>query len=190
MPAETHHQADPIHAPARQAQDQAHRTGPTIDLALTWAGALPMLLAVLRDGVPEGQRQAEAELLRMARVADLASGASAMADDQDEDEDAEPEPMDAAQRHQAEQDEITEAWEQAQIERGTDAEEFEIVSRVAPAWAWEIIDETLSMDAMSKAFDPGLRESIRKAHAAVILASELADDEPMSDTDPRLDAEP
>lgn len=188
MPTETHHQADPIHAPARQAQDQAHGTGPTIDLAMTWAGALPMLLAVLRDGVPEGQRQAEAELLRMARAADIASGADALADDQDED--AEPEPMDAAQRHQAEQDEITAAWEQAQIERGGEPEDFQIVSRVAPAWAWEIIDETLSMDAMSKAFDPGLRESIRKAHAAVILASELADDEPMSDTDPRLDAEP
>jgi hypothetical protein len=72
MHNQTHDQADPIHAPARQAQDQAHRTSPTIDLAITWAGALPMLLAVLRHGVPEGQRQAEAELLRMARAADQA----------------------------------------------------------------------------------------------------------------------
>jgi hypothetical protein len=79
MPTETHHQADPIHAPARQAQNQAHRTGPTIDLAMTWAGALPMLLAVLRHGVPEGQRQAEAELLRMARAADLAAELKAAA---------------------------------------------------------------------------------------------------------------
>lgn len=66
-------------------------------------------------------------------------------------------------------------------------EQFEIVGRLAPRWAWEIIDETLGMDACSKAFDAGLRESIRKAMAAMILASECDDGEPISYVDPRLE---
>lgn len=56
----------------REAADAA-RQGPTLSLSMTWAGALPMLLAVAREGLPEGRRQAEAELLRMAKVADLAT---------------------------------------------------------------------------------------------------------------------
>lgn len=99
------------------------------------------------------------------------------------------EPMDAAQRHEAEQAEITAAWEAAHPDPTTDDDSARIVGRLAPNWAWEIIDETLSMDAVSKAFDPGLRESVRKALAAMILASEFDDGEPLPDTDPRLSEE-
>lgn len=42
----------------------------TIDLTPTWAGILPALIAVIRDGTPEGQRLALEELRRMADAAD------------------------------------------------------------------------------------------------------------------------
>jgi len=48
----------------------------------------------------------------------------------------------------------------------------EVVSRSAPRWAWEMIDETLAMDAQSKAFDANLRQSIGEANAAMMYSSE------------------
>jgi hypothetical protein len=50
-----------------------------------------------------------------------------------------------------------------------------IVSRAAPAWAWEIIDETLEADSRSPAFDADLRRQIGEAYAAMIEASEAGD---------------
>jgi hypothetical protein len=47
----------------------------TIDLTLTWAAALPMLIAVLRDGDQLGRARARLELVRMAEAADLCFGA-------------------------------------------------------------------------------------------------------------------
>jgi hypothetical protein len=42
-----------------------------------------------------------------------------------------------------------------------------IVTRSAPQWAWDIIDETLDCDANSSAFDPSLREQIQDAIEAM-----------------------
>jgi hypothetical protein len=42
----------------------------TIDLTPTWAAILPALIAVIRDGTPDGQRLALEELRRMATAAD------------------------------------------------------------------------------------------------------------------------
>ena len=56
----------------------------------------------------------------------------------------------------------------------------EIVCRSAPRWAWEIIDETLAMDAQSKAFDAELRLSIGAAITGMGLACENANDQPIS----------
>ena len=42
----------------------------TIDITPTWAGILPLLLAVIVDGTPEGKKHAIAELQRMADAAD------------------------------------------------------------------------------------------------------------------------
>lgn len=42
----------------------------TINLKMTWKSALPMLLALVKDGNPEGQKAAQEELLRMADIAD------------------------------------------------------------------------------------------------------------------------
>lgn len=58
----------------------------------------------------------------------------------------------------------------------------ELVDRSAPRWAWDIIDETLAMDAESKAFDASLRASIAAANLAMIRASET-DDKPISRAD-------
>lgn len=62
-------------------------------------------------------------------------------------------------------------------------DENELVTRSAPAWAWEIIDETLAMDERSKAFSADLRENIGAANTAMMLACERADDEPISRED-------
>jgi hypothetical protein len=68
------------------------------------------------------------------------------------------------------------------------ADRGEIVSRAAPAWAWELIDETLAMDAQSKAFDEDTRKAVGRALAAMILASEEADENsPIYEDDDRLD---
>ena len=47
------------------------------------------------------------------------------------------------------------------------AHESEIVTRSAPQWAWDIIDETLACDAESNAFDRALRLEIKKAMEAM-----------------------
>jgi hypothetical protein len=43
----------------------------SVDVTPTWVGTLPLLLAVITDGTPEGQAAARGELLRMAQIADL-----------------------------------------------------------------------------------------------------------------------
>ena len=43
----------------------------------------------------------------------------------------------------------------------------EVVTRRAPRWAWEIMDETLSMDMCSPAFGQELRDEIMRACKAV-----------------------
>lgn len=48
----------------------------------------------------------------------------------------------------------------------------EVQSRFAPAWAWAIIDETLQMDAQSRAFDHKLRDTIGNAFTAMQVATE------------------
>lgn len=42
-----------------------------IDMTPTWRGILPILLAALEDGTPEGKRIAREEIQRMADAADL-----------------------------------------------------------------------------------------------------------------------
>lgn len=43
-----------------------------VGIKMTWQSSLPMLLAILENGTPEGRAMAEKELRRMAKVADLA----------------------------------------------------------------------------------------------------------------------
>ena len=50
--------------------------------------------------------------------------------------------------------------------------EDELVTRCAPRWAWDIIDETLSMDAEARNFDPELRGAIRLAIKGMSAACE------------------
>lgn len=42
-----------------------------------------------------------------------------------------------------------------------------MITRQAPAWAWDVIDETLAADAQSRAFDRDLRAAINDALAAM-----------------------
>jgi len=42
----------------------------TIDMTPTWTAIVPILIAGLQDGTPEGQRLAKIELYRMAEAAD------------------------------------------------------------------------------------------------------------------------
>lgn len=59
----------------REAEKAAPRTGEvvgTIDITPTWAGILPVLLAAIENGTPEGRRFAISELRRMAQIADNA----------------------------------------------------------------------------------------------------------------------
>lgn len=53
----------------------------TIDVSVTFEAATKFCLAVLRDGTPEGKRQAEAELLRYARELDRLAAQSGAAFD-------------------------------------------------------------------------------------------------------------
>ena len=57
-----------------------------------------------------------------------------------------------------------------------------IVSRSAPRWAWEIIDETIAMDANSSAFAKDLRTDIKAAMHALSLSCEDGSEEPISRT--------
>ena len=47
--------------------------------------------------------------------------------------------------------------------KGAEAFDHKMVTRQAPRWAWAIIDETLSIDARSSAFDAQLRRDITLA---------------------------
>lgn len=58
----------------------------------------------------------------------------------------------------------------AQPER--DVYQNELVDRVAPRWAWEIIDQSLAIDRKSIACDPALRKVIGEAIDAMIEACE------------------
>jgi hypothetical protein len=52
-------------------------------------------------------------------------------------------------------------------DRLANCREDELITRSAPQWAWDVIDETLAMDAQSSAFDPELRDEIDAALAAM-----------------------
>ena len=63
--------------PATLAKREAVAADPsatTVDLKMTWQGALPILLALLESGTDEGKRLSRSELERMAKIADSASG--------------------------------------------------------------------------------------------------------------------
>lgn len=47
-----------------------------------------------------------------------------------------------------------------------------MITRQAPQWAWNIIDETLAMDADSKAFNADLRNAINDALGAMCEVNE------------------
>ncbi len=51
----------------------------------------------------------------------------------------------------------------------------EIVTRSAPRWAWDLIDETLAADSCSPAFDLVWRGAIRGALDTMITVSENPD---------------
>lgn len=51
-------------------------------------------------------------------------------------------------------------------------QDTDLVTRHAPRWAWDIIDETLSMDAQAGNFDEELKTRIRAALDVMINASE------------------
>ncbi len=52
----------------------------------------------------------------------------------------------------------------------------EEVTRCAPRWAWEVIDETLRIDSQSSACTTELREAIGKAYLAMCDCCERAED--------------
>lgn len=54
----------------------------------------------------------------------------------------------------------------------TDTYNTELVTCSAPRWAWDTINETLAMDAESKAFSQELRDEIAAAIDAMIAACE------------------
>jgi hypothetical protein len=56
----------------------------------------------------------------------------------------------------------------------------EVVNRSAPRWAWDLIDETLALDAQSKAFDRETRSDIKAATHAMIVCCVEGDIESMS----------
>lgn len=95
--------------------------------------------------------------------------------------------MSTLEEHDAEQAMITAACEAGECDHPEchethDTYDNECVTRSAPRWAWEIIDETLAMDATSKAFAKDLRESIALASAAMGHACETGADY-VADTD-------
>lgn len=53
----------------RDGRSPVKRVG-IIDLTPTWRGVLPILIAALEDGTPEGKRLAKLELANMAKAAD------------------------------------------------------------------------------------------------------------------------
>lgn len=63
------------------------------------------------------------------------------------------------------------------------SEDDEMVSRCAPRWAWEVIDETLALDQRSSSFDADLRASIEQATTAMAVACEDPDRDYLSRDD-------
>lgn len=59
------------------------------------------------------------------------------------------------------------------------ADGAEIRYRLAPGWAWRILDETLSKDMESRAFSRDLRDEIADAFDAMMIATDDADLKPM-----------
>lgn len=53
--------------------------------------------------------------------------------------------------------------------------EQEIITRSAPRWVWELIDETLAIDAESLAFDKDLRQRIGRALDVMVESCEQGD---------------
>jgi len=51
----------------------------------------------------------------------------------------------------------------------------EMVTRQAPRWAWELIDETLANDAQSTSFDAETRGDVSAAFTAMLVACEDPD---------------
>lgn len=51
--------------------DEPRKPAGTIDLTPTWVSILPIMIACIKDGSPEGQKIAREELARMAGLADL-----------------------------------------------------------------------------------------------------------------------
>ena len=51
-------------------------TTETINITPTWAGVLPALVTIIRDGNPEAYRAAMTELQRMAQAADRLNAAA------------------------------------------------------------------------------------------------------------------
>ena len=58
-----------------------------------------------------------------------------------------------------------------------------IITRCAPMWAWDLIDETLHLDSTSKAFDKNLRDDIATAMQAMLYASENPDIQELASED-------
>lgn len=110
--------------------------------------------------------------------------------------------------HEAEQAAITAVWEETHC-RTCDAEydgagdgydgecpdcadktyNAEVITRSAPRWAWDLIDETLDFDSRSSAFDAALRERLQKALRAMIAACEDEDLLKIAEDDPILNQE-
>lgn len=89
--------------------------------------------------------------------------------------------MSTLEDHDAEQAAITALCEAGQCDHPecqseTDDYENECVTRSAPRWAWDMIDETLSLDANSGAFSSELRAQIENAQNAMHLACETGAD--------------
>jgi len=57
------------------------------------------------------------------------------------------------------------------MEKTTQLSYDDMVTRSAPRWAWDIIDECLVLDARSLAADRALRTQIADALAAMVEAS-------------------
>lgn len=62
----------------------------------------------------------------------------------------------------------------------------EVVTRCAPRWAWELIDETLEKDSQSKSFDKNLREQIENAIRGMDLSTENPEVQEISELDAKF----
>lgn len=58
-----------------------------------------------------------------------------------------------------------------------------IITRSAPLWAWNLIDETLYADTQNKAFDKSLRDEIAGAIRAMAYSCENPDIQELASED-------